>query len=105
MIYAPHILQKKVVEDPVENSNGNPVFVDNGVWVDVCQCRCDDNTTREIRSENGNLFRPAYHVVCPTCDIKAGDEIRCIDGCSIRGKGKAIMVKNANFYKYTEIWM
>lgn len=103
MMYAPHILQKKSMS--ITNDEfGRPIFGDES-WTDVTICRCDDNMTQEFKSENGEVYRPKFHVVCEKCDIKAGDFVRCMDGESVRGEGEVYMVKNTNFFGYTEIWM
>lgn len=103
MMFAPHKLQKKVAE--LSNDEfGRPVFADES-WEDVCPCRCDDNMTQEFKSENGEVYRPKYHVVCEKCAIQAGDFVRCMEGDSIRGEGEVYTVKNTNFFDYTEIWM
>lgn len=105
MIYAPHILQKKVSR-PIQNDEyGKPIFSEDGNWVDVCRCRCDDNTTQEFKTENGHVYRPKYHVVCEPNSIKTGDEVRCVNGCMSRGQGKVFMVKSCNYLKYTEIYI
>lgn len=103
MMYAPHILQKKN-ETMINDEFGRPIFGE-GEWVDVCRCRCDDNLTQEFKTENGEVYRPKYHVVCESNGVKAGDVVRCINGMSVRGEGEVYMVKNTNFLNYTEIWM
>ena len=71
MMYAPHILQRKDMS--ITNDEfGRPIFGDER-WTDVTICRCDDNMTQEFKSENGEVYRPKFHVVCEKCDIKAGD--------------------------------
>ena len=37
--------------------------------------------------------------------LKTGDEVRCMDGENIRGTGKVYMVKNTNYFGYSEIWI
>lgn len=75
-------------------------------WQDVCLCRCDDNSTKEFTSENDEVYRPNYHVVCEKkISLKAGDVVRCMDGENIRGTGKIYMVKNTNYFSYSEIWL
>ena len=37
--------------------------------------------------------------------LKAGDEVRCMDVENTRGAGKVYMVKNTNYFGYSEIWM
>ena len=107
MIFAPHKLQVKVIT-PLENDEfGRPIPGTGGEdWQDVCSCRCDDNSTKEFTSENGSVYRPNYHVVCgERISLKAGDEVRCMDGETVRGKGEVYMVKNTNYFNYSEIWM
>lgn len=103
MMYAPHILQKKIINTSTDEF-GRTIFGEEE-WVDVCHCRCDDNITQEFKSENGKTYRLKHHVVCEKCDIKSGEFVRCISNNDIRGEGEVYMVKNANFFDYTEIWM
>lgn len=107
MIYAPHILQVKVIKPMETDEFGRPIPGTGGEdWQDVCKCRCDDNTTKEFSSDNGAVYRPAYHVVCEKrITVKAGDEVRCMDGGSVRGQGKVYTVKNTNYFNYSELWM
>lgn len=107
MIYTPHILQLKVITPPELDEYNRPIPGTGGEeWNDVCRCRCDDNSTKEFSSENGQLYRPNFHVVCErNIDVKAGDCVRCMDGESVRGEGKVYMVKNTNYLGYSELWM
>lgn len=108
MIFAPHKLQVKRII-PVENDNlGRPLPGTGGeVWEDVCVCRCDDNTTKEFKSENGLVYRPAYHIVCDgNPKLKAGEYIRCLNNDNtVRGEGEVYMPKTANYFNYSEIWV
>lgn len=107
MILAPHILQVKV-NKPMERDNfGRPIPETGGEnWQDICKCRCDDNTTKEFKSENGDVYRPNYHVVCENrITLKAGDKVRCMDGEKVRGQGEVYMVKSTNYFSYSELWM
>lgn len=107
MIYAPHILQVKQVTPLQRDEFGRPIPGTGGEqWVDVCECRCDDNTTKEFQSENGLVYRPNYHVVYESdIVIKSGMEVRCMDGDTIRGEGKAFAPKRCNFFNYSEVWI
>lgn len=107
MFYAPHILQVKVSNTLEKDEFGRPVPVTGTEeWQDVCKCRCDDNSTKEFISENGQVYRPNYHVVCEkSITVKAGQEVRCMSGNVIRGSGTAYMVKNLNYLSYSELWM
>lgn len=106
MIYKPHILFQRIKEEQERDEYGRPIGKSEETWKKVCPCRCDDNTTQKFTSENGTLYQPAYHVVCEgIIDIKAGDEVRCMDKDEVRGEGKVTIVKHTNYYRYTEIWM
>lgn len=107
MYYAPHTLQVKVITPMKKDEFGRPIPGTGGEsWQDVCRCRCDDNTTKFYNSTNGSLFRPNYHVVCErNIPLNAGDEVRCMDGETIRGEGNIYMVRNTNYLGYSEIWM
>lgn len=107
MLYAPHILQVKVVTPPDKDEYNRPVPGTGGEgWQDVCRCRCDDNTTKEFTSDNGQVYRPDFHVVCERATgIRAGDFVRCMDGGNVRGQGKVYMAKRTNYLGYSELWM
>lgn len=107
MIFAPHILQVKQTTECQEDEYGHLIPGTGGEqWVTLCKCRCDDNTTKEFKSSNGEVYRPAYHIVCEMrVDIKAGAEIRCLEGESVRGEGKVYIVKNTNYFNNTELWV
>ena len=107
MIFAPHILQVKRVT-PVERDEFGRAIPGSGgeAWENVCACRCDDNTTKEFKSENGLVYRPAYHIVCEgSHGLTAGDEVRCMDGSFVRESGKIYIQKSTNYFNYSEIWI
>ena len=104
MMYSPHILQVKQVTQG-EDDFGRPL-PESTSWVDVCACRCDDNTTKEFKSPNGEVYRPSYKIVCDGhISLKAGSEIRVLKGEQERAKGKVYTVKVLNFLNYTEVWV
>ena len=107
MIYSPHILQIKVVKPLDKDEFGRPIPGTGGEsWVDVCACRCDDNSTKEFTSTNGSVYRPNYHVVCTgRISVKEGDSVRCMSGDVVRGEGLVYMVKNLNLLNYSEVWL
>lgn len=107
MIFAPHILQVKQISPFQKDEFGRPIPDTGGEqWVTLCKCRCDDNTTKEFKSANGEVYRPNYHVVCEMrVEIKAGTEVRCLEGDSVRGEGKVYISKRTNFFNYSELWM
>lgn len=58
MIFAPHILQVKVITPMDKDEFGRPIPGTGGEsWQEVCKCRCDDNTTKEFKSDNGEVYR------------------------------------------------
>ena len=107
MYYSPHILQVKVVKPLDKDEFGRPIPGAGGEsWVDVCKCRCDDNSTKEFSSDNGSVYRPNFHIVCAgAVSVKAGDVIRCMNGKVVRGQGEVYMVKRLNLLNYSEIWV
>lgn len=107
MIFAPHTLTIRRSTELQRDEYGRPVPQTAESWIDVGRCRCDDNTTKEFTSDNGHVYRPAYHIVCDgIIDIKAGDVVRCLDvEGKVRGEGKAYIVKKMNYLHYTEIWV
>ena len=107
MIFAPHILQVKVITPMAKDEFGRPIPGTGGeYWQEVGKCRCDDNTTKEFSSDNGSVYRPNYHVVCEKrITVKAGDEVRCMDGDGVRGQGEVYTVKSTNYFNYSELWM
>ena len=107
MIYSPHILQVKVVKPLDKDEFGRPIPGTGGEsWVDVCACRCDDNSTKEFSSANGSVYRPNYHVVCTgIISVKEGDSVRCMSVDILKGEGVVYMVKMLNLLNYSELWM
>lgn len=105
MYYAPHTLQKKSTE--CEKDSYGRIITSTEAWIDICACRCDDNTITEIRDNNGQVYRPKYHIVADGyADVKAGDHVRCLlPNGTIRGEGKVYNVKHLNVLKYTDIWV
>lgn len=114
-MYAPHTLQKKVISEETTDENGHPIAgVDT--WITVCKCRCDDNTTKEFKTVNGDVYRPSYHIVGDgklkriidgqTIKLQANDEVRCLNpDSSVRGSGKIFIPKECNYFNNFEIWV
>lgn len=100
-------MQLRTITGPERDEYNRPIPGTGGEgWEEVCKCRCDDNTTKEFSSDNGEVYRPNYHVVCERVSgIKAGDYVRCMDGDVVRGQGEVYMVKDTNYLGYSEIWM
>lgn len=103
MFYAPHILQKKVTEETRDSLNR--VVSVSEQWVEVCPCRCDDNSTAKVKDDAGNDYVYSYHIVCSRADIKAGDEVRVMSGESIRGEGTVVRVIRTNYLDYMSVYV
>lgn len=104
MMYAPHILYKKT-EVVKMDELGKPLPYEVE-WAKVGVCRCDDDSTQELTSENGQVYKSRYHVVYDRSQlVKEGDEVKCLnpDG-SLRGHGVVGMVKSTNYLSYSELW-
>lgn len=109
MNYAPHLLQKRIIAENVNDEYGRPTESDPAEeWTDVCRCRCDDNGDKEVLLSDGTVVVPSYHIVLRgnTPDVETGDYIRCLreDG-SIRGEGHIIKTKTLNYLPYAEIYL
>ena len=105
MLYSPHTLYKKVVSLIQTDGFGKPI-APKEEWVKVGFCRCDDDNTQELATENGQLYKSRYHVVYDlSSEIAEGDEIKCLnaDG-SVRGSGIVGRVQSTNYLRYSELW-
>ena len=79
MIFAPHILQVKVITPMDKDEFGRPIpGTGDEYWQEVCEKRIT---------------------------VKAGDEVRCMDGDGVRGQGEVYTVKSTNYFNYSELWM
>lgn len=106
MMYSPHTLYKKCWSEIHVDKFGKPL-PNTFEWVRIGRCRCDDDTTQELVSDNGQVYRSRYHVVYDRSRaIVAGDEVKCVDDAGdIRGMGVVGRVKSTNYLSYSELWM
>lgn len=108
MIFAPHILQVKVITPMAKDEFGRPIPGTGGeYWQEVCKCRCDDVSAEKKVSINGALYDFKYKVVFDKpSKVEAGAEVRCLntDG-SIRGEGVAKSPLETNYFSYRVIWL
>ena len=81
MIFAPHILQVKVITPMDKDEFGRPIPGTGGEsWQEVCKCRCDDVSAEKKVSINGALYDFKYKVVFDKpSKVEAGAEIRCLN--------------------------
>lgn len=110
MIYTPHILQRRLTEPQFNDSFGRPLNGDPSViWESVCRCRCDDNGDRELRGQDGKLYRPAYKVVCEgdAPGVRCGDYVRCVSGDydKIKGEGYVKNDTRLNCLPFTQLFL
>lgn len=102
-----HILEKQAITSPSKDEFGREIPDTGEVsWVKVGNCRCDDDTTSKFEDENGQLYIPAYHIVCDRdTPVERGDKIRCLQGEAIKCEGEVRRVKRLNILNYSEIWV
>lgn len=103
MVYGPHILEKRVVV--VTRDSYNRTAGESVSWEKVGACRCDDNSTYEVKDQNGQTYVPRYHIVSDRHDIKAGDYVRAMDGNTVRGEGEVRKVIKTNYLDYMSIYV
>ena len=64
MYFSPHILQVLAEEKPKYDSNGQVIVKpENNTWETIGVCRCDDDNTQELKSDNGDMYMSHYHIV------------------------------------------
>lgn len=108
MIFAPHILQVKVITEMERDEFGRPIPGTGGdSWQEVCKCRCDNLSADKKTSINGVLYDFKHKVVFDKQQkVEAGTEVRCLnfDG-SIRGEGVVKSPLETNYFPYRVIWL
>lgn len=107
MMYAPHLLY--VLREPSleKDEFGRTVRTSSSEWVCVGECRCDDSSISEMKSDNGEVYRPSFHIVCGGgCGIKPGDrvEARWKSG-EKRGEGVVKNVVGCNILDYKSVYL
>lgn len=108
MYYEPHILQVWHGEQTEHDEFGRIVKVADGGWVDVCGCRCDDNHSKQLKTETGETYRSSYKIACDkNAAVKMGDKVRCLnrEDMSERGSGKVGDLIKTNYLNYMQIWL
>ena len=104
MYYSPHVLYVKrheMTRDEYGRIQSDIYYLEK-----LGECRCDDNDTQELETENGKVYKSKYHIVCgKTKNLKAGDEVVVKRGSLIRGEGVVGRIKSTNYFDYTEIWV
>ena len=104
MIYAPHILEKKILS--IVRDEYGRVSSSQEKYVKVCACRCDDNNFKKFVTEGGKVYRPQYHIVSQRAvNVRPGDEIRVMSDGELRASGTVFNIKSLNYLNYMEIWV
>lgn len=103
MIFAPHKLYVAVAPKDLVDENGDPV-TQSEEWVELGDCRCDDNDTMKKVSVNGEWFDYRYHVVYEGVKILAGTKVR-IERNGERIEGVVRKPAKCNYFNYSQIWI
>lgn len=104
MFFAPHELYVRRIYCG-RDEYGRPIK-DEVRWDFVCKCRCDDDRHTEIYTDEGKVFRPRYHIVCPRgIALRKTDKVRVMNGDDVRGEGVVADYKTLNVLDYSEIWV
>lgn len=107
MLYAPHILQLKVVTPPEKDEYNRPVEGTGGEsWQTVCKCKCYDDATQELVSPNADVYHSRYRIVCePKPLLKEGDEVRVLKDGNIRACGIIGRCSYNDYLPYNQYWL
>ena len=107
MLYAPHILEKKVVIEPERDADGYEIpGTGSESWERVCHCKCYNRSADRTFTINGKTYPYKYRVVTDNVKIEAGTVVRVLraDG-SLRGEGIVINPMNTDYTNYGELWL
>lgn len=108
MYYAPHLLQKRLSTTPALDEYGREIVGDSAEeWLDVCRCRCDNNSDREVMTPDGKVVRPDFRVVfdANNVNVAPGDYVRCLNrNGSVKGDGRVLRMKTLNYLSYGEMY-
>lgn len=106
MYFSPHILQALVEQEPEYDSDGQIIVKpEENMWKTIGACRCDDDGTQELKSDNGEMYMSHCHIVYEGGGIKDGMRIRCMNDEVIKAEGIARNPKTCNYFNYSEIWI
>ena len=106
MYFSPHILQVLAEEKPKYDSNGQVIVKpENNTWETIGVCRCDDDNTQELKSDNGDMYMSHYHIVYEGRGLKEGSNIRCLFGETVKAEGIARNPTSCNYFNDSEVWI
>jgi hypothetical protein len=105
MYYAPHRLYRKIEKE--ERDELNRIISISEEWEDICDCRCDDNTTERFEDNNGRVYIPKYKIVCNRASVSPNDYVQCrtADTGDIRGEGRVLNAPKCNYLDYMVLYV
>lgn len=108
MYFAPHILYLRIEPPKRYDEFGRPVILsEDDTWQKIGDCRCDDNNTLRLVSENGEFRQSEYHIVYEGKGIPKGSYVKCVnksDG-TLRGGGIVAIPKDNNYFNVSDLWI
>ncbi len=108
-MYSPHLLYVKTTPLMEKDEFGRTKRPESQPeWKCVGACRCDDASITEVTSDNGEVFRPSYHIVCDNlATVKMGDVVRVLwlKDYSFRAEGVVRNITTCNFLDYKSIYL
>ena len=109
MLYSPHLLFVRATPALRKDEYGRTIRpTDAAEWKCVGACRCDDANVTEITSDNGEAYRPSFHIVCDgDTDVKMGDNVRILQqsNMELRGEGIVRNITLCNYLNYKSIYV
>ena len=103
MMFAPHKLLIAVAPKDEVDENGDPISEPEN-WVEIGNCRCDDNSVMKQVSVNGKWFDYRYYVVYEGVKIFAGTKVR-IERNEEVVEGVVLKSAKCNYFNYSQIWI
>lgn len=108
MIRYPYTLFLRLDPPKEYDELGRPIPPNsNDQWEKIGECRCYDDATVELVSNNGEVFRSKYHIVYKGRNITEGVYVKCVDKSSgvTRREGMVYRFRYNNFFNIYDIWL
>lgn len=108
MYFAPHILYLRIDPPKQYDELGRPIAMsENDAWQEIGDCRCDDDTTVRLVSENGEVRQSKYHIVYEGRGVPKGGYVKCIEKTTgtVRGEGTVAIAKVNNYFNASDLWI
>lgn len=107
-ISLPHILYLRIDLPKQYDELGRPIAMsESDAWQEIGDCRCDDDTTIRLVSENGEVRQSKYHIVYEGRGVPKGGYVKCIDKATgtVRGEGTVAIAKVNNYFNASDLWI